>query len=220
MPRILVTVAAAAIAMSSAHAEIVELTVSGSTASSDGRFIPGTGTLATFDTDWSIVVVYEDTNEMGFHEAAVVDAYMIVDGVRRNFDASFDPNPRKSNTQTLTGFPSPEFGMQAQLFFDLGLSDGRSATVHTEAYSGQFFPTNGYQGDIALMPVGFSLEDFAGVFVTADLGDALSNSGSDVLGLGGEWFLYADSISARVVPAPANALLLGVGMTFASRRRR
>lgn len=219
MKSVVTALMAAAFVAPITQADTVELTISGSSATSDGRFIPGTGTLETFDTDWSIVIVYEDTNEVGFYDTVVRDAYMVIDGVRRSFDASFDPDPQRDNRQTLSGYPSPEFGMQALLFFDLGLSEGTSAWIHAEVYSGQFFP-DGYQGDISQMPVGFSLADFAMMHVETNLGGAIAGSDSDLLSLGGEWLLYADSFSARVVPAPAAFSALTLFGAMSARRRR
>lgn len=214
-------IAAMISASSPASADLVELTISGSTASSD-RFVTN-NTVDEFASDWSFVVVYDTAERWGAHDVSVYSAWLVIDGERREMDLGFDPSVGDYHgynaSQRLFDFQTGTDAthINGDLSFTLGMDGGVSAM-----FWGNFinYTLAADLDRMRLMPVGFTLDDFGLAHMLVDLGQGVAGSESDLWSIGGEWSLHASSISVRTVPTPAPlALAAGLG-ALATRRRR
>lgn len=215
------TLALFASASAPALADLVEMTISGSSASSEAYITDGT--LDIFDTDWSFVVVYDTAASWGLHDVSVHQAWFVVDGERRNLDMGFDPSigfhegfQARQRVASILTDPDGSY-VSGEIFFNLGFEGDISAV-----FFGEFIRYTLAAGLDRMrdMPVGFTLDDFDEAMTAVDLGQGNANSDSLLWSTGGEWILNASSISVRTVPTPAPlAMLAGLGVLAARRRR-
>ncbi|GEM_PF-5366073 len=217
--------AALLIGVPTASAELIEMTISGSSAGQSGLLIPGTGTMQEVQADWSLTIIYDSSGSLGTQDLNVVDAWMTIDGDRRKFDPSLtsdDPHApdayvASQSVQASSLGPEATF-VSWGLVFRLGAGDGTSMFFSS---SSMYVTPDPVDADaFANMPVGFALQDLNLPTIVFDAGEGTGTGDSTVWTRGGEWAFYATSFGARVVPAPFGTAVLGVGMLITARRRR
>jgi MYXO-CTERM domain-containing protein len=215
------TLALIASASAPALADLVEMTISGSSASSD-RFVTDS-VVDVFDSDWSFVVVYDTAASWGAHDVSVREAWLVIDGERRSLDVGFNPSVGHyhgySAGQSLFDFQTGTDAthINGGLQFTLGMDGGVSAMFWGDFIN---YTLATELERMRHMPVGFTLDDFDLAMTLVDLGQGMAGSSSDLWSIGGEWSLHASSISVRTVPTPAPlAMLAGLGALAARRRR-
>jgi len=226
MSRTAVAISAIALTTPLAGAELVEMTISGTSASQHGLYVPGTTTLLEIDEDWSFTIIYNTADSLGSNDLDVVDAWMTVGGDRRNLDLGhiptnpFSPPSGYLATQTVDVSPLARDGgsfVYRSLEFNLGAEGGTSVYFASSSMFTTLKPVD--LDELINIHVDYSLEDM-GPLVWFDAGEGSDKSDSTVWSRGGAWNFYATSFSARVIPTPSALLALGGAGLLSARRRR